>query len=61
MPLYEFKCSTCKQGAEVLQKYADPSPKCGACNTPMEKQISAGNFHLKGGGWYSDGYTKDKA
>ncbi len=28
-----------------------------ACGEPTEKLIRAGSFHLKGGGWESDGYA----
>lgn len=67
MPIYEYKCQKCDHVEEVLQKGTDPfyfegrgCPNCGAME--MVRLMSLGSFHLKGGGWYSDGYSlkKDK-
>lgn len=57
MPIYEFKCSSCKDKLERIQKLRDPPPVCEKCKVEMEKQISASNFELKGGGWAKDGYS----
>lgn len=58
MPLYDYKCPKCNHAFEKNHKIADPKPPCPKCgHTEPEKQLSAGgNFHLKGGGWYKDGY-----
>jgi len=58
MPLYEYHCGKCGRGATKLQRYDDPPPEC--CGKPMTKLISRTNFALKGGGWYRDGYQKEK-
>ena len=62
MPLYEYGCKDCGHGFELMQKMSDPMPsncvKCEGSN--VEKLISSSSFHLKGGGWYSDGYSKEK-
>jgi len=62
MPLYEYGCSDCGQAFELMQKMSDPDPSnCPNCKgTNVSKLMSAGAFHLKGGGWYSDGYSKEK-
>ncbi|MDH3974685.1 MAG: zinc ribbon domain-containing protein [Deltaproteobacteria bacterium] len=62
MPLYEYGCRDCGYDFEVMQKMSDPDPAgCPKCSgTNVSKLISAGAFHLKGGGWYSDGYSKEK-
>lgn len=57
MPIFDYKCTnpTCGQVQEVIQKFvdADPDRKCPVCNSPMEKQIGASSFQLKGNGWYA--------
>lgn len=63
MPLYEYRCKVCGTKLEVLQKMADAPPVCEdeTCthyHKTMDKQISASNFELKGGGWAKDGYAK---
>ena len=62
MPLYEYGCSDCGHTFELMQKMSDPDPShCPECNgTNVPKLMSTGAFHLKGGGWYSDGYAKEK-
>ena len=58
MPIYEYKCESCGQVSELIMKFSDPQPeKCAHCGSgPLTKLMSATSFHLKGGGWYSDGY-----
>jgi len=54
MPIYEYRCSSCGQEFEILQKVSDaPLKKCPECGKPaLQKLISAPSFRLKGGGWY---------
>jgi putative FmdB family regulatory protein len=54
MPLYEYKCSSCGDGKEVLQRLHAEAPRC--CNQGMQRQISRTSFSLKGNGWYKDHY-----
>lgn len=59
MPIYEYKCRQCDNVEEVLQKfdenyYEGGCPECGSQD--MRKLISQSDFHLKGSGWYKDGY-----
>jgi putative FmdB family regulatory protein len=59
MPTYEYVCSECKNQWEEIQKISEPAldtcPKCG--KQTAKRQISGGNFILKGGGWYADLYS----
>uniref|UniRef100_UPI0040570628 FmdB family zinc ribbon protein n=1 Tax=Candidatus Electronema sp. TaxID=2698783 RepID=UPI0040570628 len=58
MPVYEYKCSSCDKVFEVQQKISDPPlTACSECGGEMKKLVSASAFHLKGGGWYADGYS----
>jgi len=57
MPLYEYRCAACQHEFETMQKVDAPRlRKCPECGGRLEKLISRSAFHLKGGGWYSDGY-----
>lgn len=59
MPTYEYVCTDCANHWEEIQKISeDPievCPKCG--KSTAKRQISGGNFILKGGGWYADLYS----
>ncbi len=62
MPIYEYSCSDCGHSFELMQKVSDPPPSaCPECGgEKVDKLMSTGAFHLKGGGWYADGYSKEK-
>ena len=55
MPIYEYRCSSCGNEHEVLQKISEPLLKtCPACrNDTLTKLVSAAGFQLKGSGWYA--------
>ena len=59
MPTYEYVCTDCQNLWEEIQKISEPAievcPKCG--KSTAKRQISGGNFILKGGGWYADLYS----
>jgi putative FmdB family regulatory protein len=59
MPTYEYRCTACENEWEELQKISEPPvevcPKCS--QKTAKRQISGGNFILKGGGWYADLYS----
>jgi putative FmdB family regulatory protein len=58
MPTYSYVCDACGGSFEIEQRIKeDPLKKCTLCGKPeARRQIVSGNFILKGGGWYSDGY-----
>ena len=35
-------------------------PQCSDCDGKVHLKMSLGSFHLKGSGWYKDGYGKKK-
>jgi len=55
MPIYEYRCSSCGNELEALQKLSDaPLKKCPVCHADtLVKLVSAGGFQLKGSGWYA--------
>jgi putative FmdB family regulatory protein len=62
MPIYEYRCKSCGKVIEVIQQFRDrPLRKCRTCSGRLEKLISRTAFHLKGGGWYAEGYNKGAA
>jgi putative FmdB family regulatory protein len=60
MPTYEYVCKACDLEFEREQRISDPPIKtCPRCKSKqVKKLISRTAFHLKGGGWYSDLYSK---
>ncbi len=62
MPTYEYLCSSCANAWEEVQKISEPALEvCPKCHQHTAKrQISGGNFILKGGGWYADLYSSAK-
>jgi len=62
MPLYEYRCKSCGNMFEVLQRFSDRTLRtCKLCHGRLEKLISRTSFQLKGGGWYDQGYGSPKA
>lgn len=62
MPIYEYQCSSCSKHHEIWHKISDqPKKICPDCSGPLHKLISMSSFKLKGGGWYSDGYSSVKS
>ena len=58
MPVYEYECPACEKVFEVHQGINDsPLASCSMCGGEVKKIMSMSSFHLKGGGWYTDGYT----
>ena len=62
MPTYEYQCQACSHEMEAFQSIKDaPLSECPACHEPkLQRLISGGTFHLKGGGWYKDLYSSSK-
>ncbi len=63
MPTYSYLCDACGKSFEIEQRISeDPIKKCQLCGkAKARRQISSGNFILKGGGWYSDGYGASRS
>ena len=60
MPIYEYKCRSCKKLFEVFQRITEePLTSCPDCHGSVKKLVSMSAFHLKGGGWYADGYSSN--
>ena len=58
MPVYEYECPACEKVIEVQQRISDdPLSTCPDCGGEVKKLVSMSSFHLKGGGWYADGYS----
>jgi putative FmdB family regulatory protein len=58
VPIYEYECRKCGV-FDYEQSIADrPLGRCPKCRSKVTKLISATAFHLKGGGWYADGYDR---
>jgi putative FmdB family regulatory protein len=59
MPIYEYKCQSCGERHEKLQKYADPPcKKCPHCGGVLKKLISSPAIQFKGSGFYITDYAK---
>lgn len=58
MPVYEYECPSCEKVFEVQQRMSDePLKNCPDCEAEVRKLVSVSSFQLKGGGWYTDGYS----
>ena len=58
MPIYEYECRKCGVFEYRQSISDDPLKRCPECRCAVQKLLSASSFHLKGGGWYADGYDK---
>jgi len=59
MPLYEYKCGSCGEVFEVIQKFSDsPLSVHEKCGGAVERLISASALQFKGSGWYVTDYGK---
>ena len=66
MPIYEYKCENCGYEFEEMLHFSErDNPLNTPCSFPtcggkVHLKMSLGSFHLKGSGWYKDGYGKRK-
>lgn len=63
VPRFDFRCPKCRFVVEAwVTSYDAPPPLCCSegCDgkVQMEVQMPAPAFHLRGGGWAADGYSK---
>ena len=62
MPIYEYECGQCGKIQEAIQKFSDaPLTTCKHCSGNLSKLVSQSSFHLKGAGWFADGYSDKSA
>lgn len=61
MPIYAFECAACGHSFDRLQKLSDADPTdCPECAQPrIQRQLTAPQFRLAGGGWYETDFKKD--
>ena len=61
MPIYEYFCTPCNTGYEVIREFDDkPILKCPKCGKNLNKLVSKCTFRLAGGGWYAEDYKPKK-
>ena len=62
MPIYEYQCTECDHIIEKIESFKSEIRTiiCPFCNGISNRILSLGSFHLKGSGWYKDGYGKRK-
>jgi putative FmdB family regulatory protein len=59
MPLYEYKCQSCGEIFEIIQKFSDtPLTVHEKCGGAVERLISTSALMFKGSGWYVNDYGK---
>jgi len=59
MPLYEYRCETCGNYLEILQKLSDPpAENCDDCGGKLERLLSSPAIRFKGKGWYVTDYAR---
>ena len=60
MPIYEYQCTECDHIIEKIESFKSEIRTiiCPFCNGISSRILSLGSFHLKGSGWYKDGYGK---
>jgi putative FmdB family regulatory protein len=60
MPLYEYKCDSCEDVFEVMQKFSDQPLAVheGGCGGPVHRLLSAPAIQFKGTGWYVTDYAR---
>jgi len=59
MPLYEYKCASCGDVFEVIQKFGDaPLTTHEGCGGSVKRLLSSPALQFKGSGWYVNDYGK---
>jgi putative FmdB family regulatory protein len=58
MPLYEYRCASCGEVFEVIQKFTDePLHQHAKCGGEVVRLISPSALQFKGSGWYVTDYA----
>jgi len=59
MPIYEYKCDSCGQQFELIQRFSDaPLTQHDACGGSVHRLLSAPALQFKGSGFYITDYSK---
>lgn len=59
MPVYEYKCESCGEVFELIQKFVDEPLKVHEkCGGAVHRLLSAPALQFKGTGWYVTDYAK---
>lgn len=59
MPLYEYKCLSCGDVFEVIEKFSDePLAVHDGCGGRVERLLSPPALQFKGTGWYVTDYAR---
>jgi len=54
MPIYEYRCQSCRRSFERTQRFSDdPLTTCPACGGPVRRVLHPVGIIFKGSGWYS--------
>jgi putative FmdB family regulatory protein len=62
MPLYEYRCTSCGQTAEIRHGFNENQPRrCLACDALMARVFSAAPILFKGSGFYVTDSRKSAA
>lgn len=58
MPIYEYRCKSCGNDFEVIQKFSDqPLKICKKCDGQLKRVLSPAALQFKGTGWYVTDYA----
>jgi putative FmdB family regulatory protein len=62
MPIYEYHCEDCGYTFSKLESITSENriKTCPDCGGKAKRIVSVSSFHLKGGGWFSSGYSKEQ-
>lgn len=59
MPLYDYRCDTCGDVFEMMQKFSDdPLTIHPGCGGKVERLLSPPALQFKGTGWYVTDYAR---
>ena len=61
MPLYAYRCDEGHDEEHIESFSSEKKRTCETCGGASKRILAAGSFHLKGGGWYADGYSSSKS
>jgi putative FmdB family regulatory protein len=59
MPLYEYRCQTCDNLYQRIERVSEPSiAVCPECGGEARRLLGAPALQFKGSGWYVNDYGK---